>query len=213
MLRNINTAYEKVVGMLIALDMRWEFDDTNFTDFPRGVADLVASQHDYSFDTTHLAVEEVHIMDSSGDYYKLKPINRNDFSEPLDEYFDTAGKPEYYDKDGKSVLIYPAPAAGDVTTTSGLRVFFRRTADKFSSILQDDGGAEGTGTKLPGFASPFHMIIAYEAAIAFNLVYKPTRVAAIKALSDKMLEDMIGFYTKREKDEKSVITMGGINFR
>jgi len=207
MLRNINTAYEKVVGILISLNTRWEFDDTNFTDFPRGVADLVASQHDYSFDTSHLAIESVEVMDASGDYYKLKPVNKADYSAALEELYDTAGKPEVYDKDGKSVLIYPAPSAAEVTATSGLRVNFRRTADLFTSAQVT------TGTKVPGFASPYHMILAYEAAMAFNLVYKPNRVPSLKALSDKMIEDMVEFHTKREKDEKSVITMSSISFR
>ena len=157
-LRRVNVAYEKVIGRIIAQDGEWEFDDTNFTDFPRGVDDLVASQNDYSFDTSHLMIESVEVMDTNGDYYFLRPASKSDYSVPLDVYYKTDGKPEVYDKDGGSVLIYPAPATGSVTTTDGIRVNFRRTASIFTSAEVT------TGTKVPGFASPYHMILVYEAS-------------------------------------------------
>lgn len=207
MLRRINASYEKVVGRIMLQDGNWEFDDTNFTDFPRGKADLVAAQKDYGFDSSHLAIESVQVLDSNGKYYYLRPISKADYSIPLDEYFETDGLPLYYDKDGKSVLIYPGPAAGDVTTTDGLLVHFRRTASVFTS------GEVTTGTKSPGFASPYHMIIAYESALVFCITYKPERVARLKAEVQELWKGLLDFYAKRAKDEKTVMTNRGISSR
>ena len=93
MLIHHNNAYEKVVGKILNFDGMWEFDDTNYTDFPSGKADLVAAQKDYSFDSSHLAIESVQVMDSNGDYYYLRSISKSDYGIPLDEYYPTDGVP------------------------------------------------------------------------------------------------------------------------
>lgn len=207
MLIDINNAYEKVVGTIMCQDGNWEFDDSNFTDFPRAKADLVAAQNDYSFDSSHLAIESVMVLNASGNYELLQPISKDEMGVPPEEFEETDGMPKYYDKDGSSVLLYPAPAAANVTTTDGLQVHFRRTADLFTSAEVT------TGTKVPGFASPYHMIIAYEAAIAFNLVYKPARVPNLKVLVDQMYEDLLRFYAKREKDVRTIMSTNSIRYR
>lgn len=203
----INAVLEKIAGKLISFDMRWQWDDTNYTDFPQGKADLVAAQKDYSFDSTHLAIERVAIMDENGDYYYLKPIDKADLDRPWNEYFDTDGSPEYYDKEGVSILIGPGPAAGSVTTTDGLLVEFRRTSHAYTSADIT------TGTQEPGFASPFHMLLAYETAIDWCAVYKPNRVPALMKLSQEMWKDMEYFYCKRNKEDRNIILPKGINFR
>ncbi len=207
LLITINNAYEKVIGKILGYDGRWQFDDTNYSDFPRGKTTMVASQHDYTFDVSHLKIESVQVKDADGNWYFLIPIDRKDYSVPLEEEFETAGKPLYYDKDGQSVLIYPAPLAADVTLASGLQVNFRRTADKFTS-------AQVTlGTKVPAFASPFHAILCYEAAIPFCMNYKKDRVALYEKKLAELYKDLETFYTKREKDEQDIITTKSISFR
>lgn len=206
-LRRVNAAYEKTVGRIMCQDGNWEFDDTNYTDFPRATTTLVAGQKDYTFDTSHLAIESVQVMDENGHYYYLKPISKDDYSIPLDEYYSADGRPEVYDKDGKSVLIYPGPAAGNVTLALGLLVHFRRTADIFTSAQVT------TETKVPGFASPFHMILAYEAAIPFCMSYKKDRVALYEKKSMDLMEECLRFYAQREKDVENIMSNKGISFR
>ena len=207
MLRRMNQAYEKVVGMLIANAGAWEFDDTNYTDFPRGKADLVAGQKDYTFDSSHLAIERVQILDNDGISHFLKPIDKSNYNTPLDEYFDIDGMPEFYDKDGKSILIYPGPASANVTTSNGIRVDFRRTSDIFTSAQVS------TGTKKPGFASPYHMILVYEAAISYCMTYKKDRIVLYEKKVQELYDDLKEFYSKREKDVRDIITTKRINFR
>ena len=207
LLIDINSAYEEIAGKILGFDGRWQFDDTNFTDLPQGKANLVASQHDYGFDSTHLVIEKVGIKDADGNYYWLSPIDKDEYSKPLDEIFDVDGKPSWYDKDGSSVFIYPAPASGSVTTSEGLLVHFRRTADIFTAAQVT------TGTKTPGFASPFHKLLCYKTVLDYAMSYKKDRVAVFMAMIKDLEDKMEKFYSKRERDEKPHLTMGGIAFR
>ena len=207
LLIDINSAYEEIAAKILGYDGRWQWDDTNYTDFPEGRADLVAGQKDYSFDTTHLKIERVSVLDANGDERYLTPLDRRDLSLPWNEYFPTDGTPEFYDKEGISVILGPGPAAGSVTLTNGLKVYFRRTADVFTAAQVT------TGTKVPGFASPFHKLICYKAILDYAMSYKKDRVAGIMAMIKTLEDAMEDFYTKRDKDENDVITMAGIRFR
>src|SRR3990167_4292414 len=165
-------AYEEVVSLLLRSDGRWQFDDNNFTTFPIATTTLVNSQPDYTFDTTHLKTLRVEIKDASGNFYQIEPIDIDDIQGGIatTEFFETDGRPVYYDKQGSSLWLYPAPDNGvSVTLADGLKVYFQRTADIFTSAQVT------TGTKQPGFASPFHMLLAYKAAKSYCVLYKPER--------------------------------------
>ncbi len=207
LLRRINASYEKRVAQIIAADGLWQFDDSNYTDFPIGTTTLVASQQDYAFDSSHLEIERVEVKNSDGIWQKLNPIDKSQISIALSEYQKTAGMPMEYDKQGNSILLYPAPASGSVTLASGLKVYFKRTASIFTSAEVT------TGTKQPGFASPFHSILSYDAAIPYAVSYKKDRVAALMAEADRLEKEMIKFYSRREQDRRKLLTMAGIDFR
>lgn len=217
LLITINQAYERVVSKLLLADGRWQFDDNNFTTFPIATTTLVNSQPDYTFDNTYLRILRVEVMDKDGNYYLIDPIDLHDIGGiATTEYFETDGRPIYYDKQGASLVLYPAPDNGvSVTLASGLKVYFQRTADVFTS-------AQVTiGTKQPGFASPFHHILAYMAAVPYCIKYKPERLPAIyKEITDVMGDEATGrqgslerFYSKRQKDERPIMTMKSISFR
>ena len=207
MLRKMNAAYEKVVGMIMLQDGNWEFDDTNYTDFRRGVTTMVESQNDYSFDSTHLAIESAQVLDNGGIWQGMTPISKDEMGVPLEEFQKDDGLPTYYDKDGKSIWLTPAPTASSVTLANGLKIFFRRTADLFTSAQVT------TGTKVPGFASPYHMIIALETAISWNSVYKKDRVPQQKVDVKELWDNLLAFYAKRARDERTVMSPTSISFR
>ena len=207
LLRRMNAAYEKVVGRIMCQDGNWEFDDTNYTDYPRGTNTMVAAQHDYAFDTAHLAIESVQVKDISGIWHFLSPFDKNEIGIPLEEYYKTDGLPEVYDKDGQSILVYPAPTAATTTLVAGLKVHFRRTASVYTAAQVT------TGTKVPGFASPFHMIIVYEASIPYCMTYKKDRVALYEKKAQELMEQCLIFYARREKDVRDVMTNKSISFR
>ena len=207
LLRRVNQAYGETVGKIIALDGTWEFDDQNFTDLPIATTTLVAGQSDYSFNSAQLEVLKVEVKDNSGDYQAVDPIDIREVREPLDELYDVDGLPSVYDKRYSSIFLYPAPAAGSVTLVAGLRVYFQRTADLFTAAQVT------TGTKEPGFASPWHQIIAYKAALPYAQAYKKDRVNFLVSEINRMETELLNHYARREKDVRKVLGMSGISFQ
>lgn len=201
LLRRENAAYEEIVGKIIGADGTWQFDDTNFTTLPIGTTTLVNSQQDYSFDTTFLDIERVEVLDNRGTWHLLKPLDKADTDEALTEFYKTDGLPLYYDKNGSSIMLYPAPDNGvSVTLASGLKVYFQRTASIFTSAEVT------TGTKVPGFASPYHVILCYMAAIPYCMSYKKDRVALYQNKVMDLERQLLKHYARREKDVRKIMT-------
>ena len=205
LLRRVNTAYEEITAKIMGMDGKWQFDDTNYTDFPVGVGNLTASQQDYTFAADVLEVEGISILDSSGNFQKLIPIDDKELGIDPSEFMETDGMPFYYDKQGRSILLYPAPAAANVTLTNGLKVFFKRTADLYTSAQVT------TGTKQPGFASPFHLLIVYKACLPFLNKYLPEEVNWVLREIQLLEKGLADHYGRREVDRRKIITMKGIN--
>ena len=211
----VNMAYEEVAGDLITLDRNWKWDDTNRTDLPIGTATLVAGQQDYSFDSSILSVERVEVLDINGIWHKLNYFDEgnmvgsvgeasgvigtvaNDIA--LAEYQKTDGLPREYAVRANSMFLYPAPAAANCTLASGLKTYFQRTADKFTSAQVT------TGTKEPGFASPYHPLIAYRAALIYALSYKKDRVAFISNEIARLEKKMFLQASTRMRDKQAIL--------
>lgn len=128
LLRRINAAYEEIVGYILGLDGLWQYDDTNYTDFPIGTTTLIEGQKDYTFDSAHLEIEGISVEDAGGIWHQLDPIDQSNFGQDPAEFQKNSGMPIYYDKSGRSFLLYPAPTASAVTLASGCKVYFKRTA-------------------------------------------------------------------------------------
>src|SRR3990167_9329299 len=211
--RNSNIAYEKLIGKILEADGDWQWDDTNYTNLPRGTGTLVEGQETYSFASEYLNIQMIEVLiDSSPDvWHKLKPIDSLDLGDlSPEEYFGQEsdgnpkkGMPEYYDKIGDTIILYPAPAATSVTLASGLRVWFQRTADLFTT---------SDTTQEPGIPSPYHYLIAVWASIPYCAKYKKDRVAWLEKKWYEGIKNMLKFFGKREKDKRHVMTMKEIQY-
>lgn len=205
LLITVNNAYEEVITKILKADGRWQWDDDNQTDFPIATTLLVSGQKDYQFDATMLEVEGVEVLDVNGNYYPLTPIDIDDIkAQGLDitNYQSTSGKPAEYDLSGNSIVLYPAPDAGvSVTLAAGLKVRFKRGPALFTSAEVT------TGTKAPGFASVFHEVLAYKAAIPYCIKNHPDRVQAYESKAARIMGDLELFYGNRMKDEQPTMTM------
>lgn len=206
-MRRVNAAYEQVVSWLINADGAWQYDDDNYSTIPEGTTNLVSGQSDYSFASTFLDVLWVKILDNANHWHEITPIDQAQIDVPLEEYLVTNSFPIYYDKVGSLIRLYPAPAANVTTLTNGMKVGFKRTASIFTSAEVT------TGTKVPGFQSPFHIILAYMAAIPYCMSYKKDRIALFQTTVNQMKAELITSYTNREKDNPKVMTMNPISFR
>ena len=202
--RRVNMALEELIGDIINADGTWEYDDTNWTDLPVGTGTLVASQEAYTFASEYLEVRQVKVKSAAGEWVVLRPIDYSDFTNvSLEQSFPTAGMPEYYDIIGDTIRLYPAPASASVTLASGLKVNFTRTADLFTTT---------DTTQEPGLPSPYHVLLAYMAALPYCMSYKKDRVALFQKKVDDMKKSLIKFYSRREKDKRKVMTMAPINY-
>lgn len=195
--RYINEALNRVANLIMTADGRWQFDDTNFTDFPIGQTNLVttlgAEQQDYSFDVTMLRILRAEVMDNTGAWRKLTPLDETDvYDTSLSDLLRTPGLPIYYDPQGASVFLYPKPLATAVTSTNGLKIWFQRPPSYFTSA---------DTTKVPGFNSMYHRLVALIASRDYAM-FKQLSVA--KVLADKVQQDedsLVENYALRNKDE------------
>ena len=118
---------------------------------------------------------------------------------------ETDGLPIYYDKvSDDTIKLYPGPATASCTLTSGLKVRFKRTAHLFTA---------SDTTAVPGFQSPYHVILAYMAAIPYCMTYKPNRVPLYEKKVDELKKGLIKAYSLRQKDAPMVMYNTGILHR
>lgn len=207
--RYINEALNRVVSLILTADGRWQFDDTNNTDFPIATTNLSTvlglEQQDYTFDVTMLRILRIEVMDNTGAWNLLTPIDEADlYDQSLSDFLKTPGMPVYYDKQGSSILLYPKPLATSVTSLGGLKVWFQRPPSYF--VTTDT-------TKVPGFNSMYHRLAATIASRDYA-VFKQFSVA--KSLSDivQLQEDsLVENYALRSKDDHVKLSAKYYNFR
>lgn len=210
LLRRVNNALETCVAKIINADGTWQFDDTNYTDLPEGLGNLVSGQISYSFASEYLDILEIMILTTGSIYQRITPFDADEVGMSFEEYFNITydgssytapdGFPYYYDKVGDTIRLSNSPKAANCTLTKGIKARFKRTADLFTSAQVT------TGTKVPGIASPYHQLLAYMSAIPYCMSYKKDRIAPYEKKVDEMTRDMLKYYSKREKDKRNIMT-------
>ena len=199
--RNCNIAYHKAVSAIQRADGKWQFDDANNTTHPIARTTLTASQRDYQLQDDMIFIDRVEVLDSSGNWHKLTPIDSTRIDCAIEEYQPTAGIPREYDKQGRSLFLYPA---SDTSITNGLQVYYKRSANIFETT---------DTTKTPGFDVTWHDYIPTYASLVYCELYKPSRVPVLLARLDKIEKDMVILYSQRSRDEVRRINSKQIAFR
>lgn len=193
----INRALDTVTNLIMECDGRWQFDDTNYTDLPIGQTNLVLGQQDYGLSITHLKVLRVEVLDQTGVWNRLEPMDFNEIeNRGITEYENGPGTPKYYDIIDGSLFLYPKPQQDWVTTTAGLKVYFQRAPSYF--VYTDT-------TKAPGFVSTFHRLVSrwasYDYAIYRQLPIAKTLREEITVI-EQQLQD---YFTDRQPDDDTRI--------
>lgn len=213
----VNDAMEELVGSIISADGVWEWDDTNQTDLPVGTGTLIEGQESYSFASEYLKIKRIKIKDLNSNWVLLKQIDQQDLEEKgiaIETYFGTAsgsatkGLPQYYDILGDTIRLYPSPTSTAVTLSSGLKVEFVRTAVLFTPV-----STTATDSTEPGLPSPYHVLLAYKAALPYCMSYKKDRVALYQLQIEKMERNLIKFYGRRNPDHRNRMSTSAIPFR
>jgi hypothetical protein len=193
--RNINNAYLETVSKIWNCAGGWQYDDSNATTLPVAYTSIKHNQQDYTLPSTAQRIARVEVKDSGGNFQLMKQIDIHDVdSEAMSEFRSGTGMPEYYDLVGRSLMLYPTPTSGSCTLASGIAVYIDREPTLFTTA---------STTAEPGFASPFHKILSYAAAIDF-VQDKATqdRLVAMKA---RLEQGLVQFYSKRNIERKAQI--------
>lgn len=193
---DVNLALDDAFSIIFNASGRWQYDDTNHTDYPILTTNLVAGQQDYSFTTDSnsnliLHLHKVMAKTSSGDYKTLTPADQQELGTDRDGFsLSTQGTPVEYDKTANSIFLRPVP---DTNVTDGLKIFINREASYF---------ATSDTTKKPGFAGLFHNYLvvhpAYHYAVMNNLPIRDDLLFEKQRLENAISD----YYGSRTKDEK-----------
>ncbi len=200
--RHANQALDEMVSLAINSNGTWQFDDSNNTDLPIGTTALVSGQADYTFDDEYLTIEEIRILPSGATQWEiLKPVDKNDptMKDLLLSYENISGTPEYYDKFGETIMLYPKP---NYSQASSLKAFFQRKASYFTTT---------DTTKEPGFPKHLHKYIplycAFSYASAKGLPKKNDLYQRLQTEAQRIKDH----FSMRPKDEEYIITSEYIN--
>jgi len=210
--RNSNEAISRV-ALLILLSMgRMQWDDVNHGNQPIASFDLEEDVGTYTIFKAvpnalqdWLEAERVDIVDSEGNGYKLKPLDHRDIKVAISEFQDTSNIPRWFEINGNEIKFYPAP---DYTTTgaTGCTIYFNRAPSYFLST---------DTTKKPGFASIVQdYIYKYNSMqwfFAHDQLQRSDRLKVeLKGNNPNVIggmeKDIVNFYSRRNKAEKTKIT-------
>lgn len=173
----INSAYQKVVTMILASQTDWDWDDTGTTDgstatqsnYPIATFPMVASQRDYNLGAAPklLKLKRVDVTYDGTNWYNAFELDSGTFG-PTDnmgygndtqldaQFFSDTTKP-YYDVRSLSLFVYPMATAAQVSAGAKVRIEFTREPSEFVS---------SDTTKTLGIDTPFQpmipMLASYE---------------------------------------------------
>ncbi len=204
---DINLALDKVFAIIFKATGRWQFDDSNHTDYPFITTNLNASQRDYTFTSDEngnliLDVYKVMVKNQDGYYYELDSVDQqSDYT--MESFWDgrnTEGTPTRYDKTANGILLDAIPS---YSQTAGVKIFINREGSYFQTTDTD---------KKAGFAGLFHEYLALEPSVRYCKRNK------MFDLSDRYERDLLKmeseirkYYRDRTKDEVITITSQDIN--
>lgn len=207
MLIDVNVAYNDITAQIFQADGRWEYDDSNNTDFPVATTALVSGQQDYALSVAHLFIDRVEVKPNGGSYfYKLAPRDVEDKmwgSNLLGLDNVTQAAPMWYDLVGTSVFLYPIP---NYSQAASLKIYFRRASTDFTSM-------SGQASSVPGFASLFHPLIAYKVAYDYCVANMPQLANGYLAVIREMEQALKVYYMQRNKDDGARLSTNSIRFR
>jgi hypothetical protein len=199
----VNQAFDDFVAIAIQAGGTWQFDDSNFPDYPIITTNLVAGQRDYSFTTDQagnliLDIYDVFIKNEQGVYCKVYPmdVQSDPYSSNFTNGLNIQGVPCRYDKTANGFFLDPVP---QYASTAGLKVYINREASYFSST---------DTTKKPGVPGLFHKYFYLKPALDYA---RRNNLANYQAIANEVSQlEGVGsqpgaiaeYFANRAKDER-----------
>lgn len=204
-----NISFDRFLSLAFSADGRWNFDDTNHTtDYPEIEADLVSGQRDYTFLTDEqgnviLDIYRVLVKNTDGTYIDVDPVDKQSERERTTEFVDGktySGVPTRYDKTANGIIFDITPNYNWRIGTEGekgVKVLINREASYFVS---------GDTTKKPGVPGLFHEYFALHPAMKYAMRKQHANTQSIISRVEQMERDIIKHFSRRAKDERSIMT-------
>lgn len=198
----VNAKQNDAWALIFQSSTRWQWDDTNQSDFPIITTNIVSGQRDYTFTTDEtgnliLDIHRVAIKRSASAtiFDEIFPADAqtDPYSDFVEDNTSATGTPWQYDKTANGIFLDPIP---NYNATNGLKVYINREGYYFTT---------SDTTKKPGFAGTLHeylpVAVAYEYARDNNLRNTTTLARDVLLWEEKIKE----YYSKRERDEVHVM--------
>lgn len=205
---DVNEALDEYVALAIQSCGRWKFDDSNQTDLPEIVTDIVAGQRNYYFTTDEtgnliLDIYKVYAKQSGANqpFYPLEAVD-TDFSNEADSIADglnTTGVPYRYDKKANCIVLDPCPLT---SVTGGLKVSINREAKYFTYT---------DTTRKAGINGLHHKFLYLRPALDYARRNSLGSYKLIESEYLKIIADIKNTYRDRAKDEQIIIQPEVVN--
>lgn len=212
---SINNYKDRVITAILQSQDDFDFDDASITaSYPIGKRNMVANQQDYKFSTalwalmspegaadqasaaiSPLKIKRVEVSyDGGTTWYEAIPIDINEKSTDatqatINSVFSTTQP--YYDIQFGAIFLYPIPI---VNSTNGIKIWFDRSMTDFTSSDLT------TGTKVPGFDTLFHPILAYGPSYEFGLAVGKDNTDPVKKELEQLMQEMRLHYGSKDRD-------------
>lgn len=198
---DMNLAMDKAFYLIFKSDGKWQFDDSNHTDYPIITTNLVSGQRDYSFTSDEsgnliLDIYKVVVMGEDGIYKEVYPVDQQS-GEGMQGFFDgqnTTGTPLQYDKTANGIFLKDIPG---YNATNGLKIYINREGSYFT--VSDT-------TKKPGFDGLCHEYIALRPSYMYAMRNGLTNMNLLKQEMLEMEQTIQVRYSNRSKDEKTTLS-------
>ena len=205
LLIDMNIIQNDITAQIFEADGRWQYDDSNNTDFPIATAALVAGQQDYSLSVGHLFIDRIEVLPNGGTFwYRLFPRDVSDpmwGSDILGLDIISKAAPMLYDIVGTSIFLYPIP---NYSQAASLKIYFKRASIDFTDV---------TSTGTPGFASLFHDLIAYKVAYDYAVINLPALANGYLSVIQRKEAALKTYYMQRDVDDGPRLSMRGMRFK
>lgn len=199
----INRRLERYLGTLGAGSSLSRTDDTNYTNQPYSLFDIVENQHDYEFLTdedgnTITDITAVLIKgENQSSFVKLGKLTLDDDNAELvmSPNSTSTGTPSNFLERNNTIYFDLIP---DYSLSEGGKLFYKRVPSYFTT---------SSTTKEPGIPTHFHEMLAMAVSYDWLLVNKPNARSQITIVRDelKKFEDEFITYAQLRNPQKNRI--------
>jgi hypothetical protein len=204
----INRRLDRAFGMLGAGSRLSQIDDTNYSEHPFSLFDIVEDQHDYEFlsDEDGNKISDITaVMIKVGTSFKKidKVTLDDDDAELIMSPNSTKGIPNKYIERNNTIFLSPIP---NYSLSDGGKLFYKRVPSYFTT---------SDTTKQPGIPTQFHEMIAVGSAYDWLLVHKSNAQVEITRVENELdrLEREFRTYNELRNPQRNRLTIKQENNR